>query len=125
MITPQRAQGVIRDLERLRNDLLVAREEEEREPATWSGRSWRWLQRLRGVRTLYGLILAPEHDHVGMALYQATDDLYRLWEAYNEAAAVGSSDGIAARRISFEGSLALARGLLVDAGPPSQGPAGS
>jgi uncharacterized protein YxjI len=108
VLTAARGEGVIRDLVKLRDELLDFRDTAEIDPAAWSGRSWRWLQKLRGVRTLYGLIVPPEHDALGRQLYSATAALYLLWEAYNER--LGSGEvSVSGARLEFERRLAEAR----------------
>jgi hypothetical protein len=120
VITVERAEGAIRDLEKLRDDLLKARDEEQGDPAAWAGRSRRWLQRLRGVRTLYALLLPAEHDPAAHALYDAVGALYALWEAYNEAVECehGYIDEVSASvgrsRVTFERALGRARTLVAE-----------
>jgi hypothetical protein len=121
---PERAEAFLRDLDRLRNQVLAARDRYPGEPHLWGGWSRRWVQRLRGLCARHELLTADDYletdedDHLGCLLVDAASSLYELWDAYNLAAGLeccaGDEEhfGIAERRVEFERDLAAGRSAI-------------
>lgn len=93
-------------LERMRSELLGAREAALRDASGWGGWSVRFNQRLRDGRAHYHLLVEPPltASPALVACYDAAAMLRELWDAMNRALQQPDTD-VAGPRIRFEASL--------------------
>lgn len=109
----ERFQDAYATLERLKDELLHAREAAEEDASTWGGWLVRYNQRLRSERVRLAILLRPppEADPRLGPLYDAGIALRDLADALNRAVQGLQSD-VAMRRLALETALRRVRDAL-------------
>lgn len=107
---PERA---VSFLERMRRELLDAREAALHDPSVWGGWSVRFNQRLRDGRAHLRLLVEPPltASPAFLACYEAAAALRHLWDVMNRALERHDAD-VARARVAFESRLTEAQRLL-------------
>ncbi len=118
------AQAALDFLDRMRTELVAAREAAIEDPSTWAGWSVRFNQRLRDGRAYYHLLVEPALDAspAFIACYEAAAALRHLWDVMNRALAADDAH-VARARVAFESRLAEARHLPGESGDAGPGTA--
>ncbi len=110
-------------LERMRSELLAAREAALADASTWGGWSVRFNQRLRDGRAHFRLLAEPPltASPAMLACFEAASALRDLWEVMNRALEGGDAD-VPLARIDFESRFTEARRVIGQSAEPPEGP---